>query len=85
MEEYKHIDMTTEASYPLELDFYYPRLKLAFEYQVSMEIAIFLSPKGEQHYHNIGKFINRAKDMTTHADLTKSAICKQKGKLKGCL
>jgi hypothetical protein len=34
LEEYKHPDITTNSGYPLELDFFYPQLNIAVEYQV---------------------------------------------------
>jgi hypothetical protein len=34
LEEYRHPDILTSTGHPLELDFFYPRLNLAIEYQV---------------------------------------------------
>ena len=34
VEDYKHPDIVTSSGYPLELDFFFPQLNLAFEYQV---------------------------------------------------
>jgi hypothetical protein len=33
--DYKHPDIVTHAGYPLELDFFYPQLQIAVEYQVT--------------------------------------------------
>jgi hypothetical protein len=35
LEDYRHPDIASQAGIPLELDFFYPRLNIAFEYQVS--------------------------------------------------
>ncbi len=40
-EAYKHPDMSSSAGYPLELDFYYPKINLAFEYQVLTQLILF--------------------------------------------
>jgi hypothetical protein len=37
LEEYRHPDIVAQAAIPLELDFFYPRLNIAFEYQVDLE------------------------------------------------
>jgi hypothetical protein len=34
LEEYRHPDIAALTGNPLELDFFYPRLNIAFEYQV---------------------------------------------------
>ena len=63
MEDYRHIDIDN-----LELDFYYPQYKLAFEYQ------------GHQHYSNRLVFHQSGTlDDNQRRDLQKSSICKDKG------
>jgi hypothetical protein len=34
LEEYKHPDLLVSTGYPLELDFFYPQINVAIEYQV---------------------------------------------------
>ena len=36
LEYYRKTDITTISGIPLELDFYYPKLKLAIEFQVKI-------------------------------------------------
>jgi hypothetical protein len=36
LEEYRHPDILTSSGYPLELDLFYPKLKIAVEYQVTL-------------------------------------------------
>jgi hypothetical protein len=35
LEEYRHPDIIMDSGYPLELDFFYPKYNIAFEYQVT--------------------------------------------------
>jgi hypothetical protein len=43
-EEYKHPDIQSAQGGPLELDYFYPQLKLAVEYQVSLRYGKFSVP-----------------------------------------
>ena len=45
LEEYKHPDILI-GGHPLELDFFFPQLRLAVEYQVTKNIAVGNVPKG---------------------------------------
>lgn len=40
LEEYRHPDIVTPSGAPLELDFFYPQLKVAVEYQVILVASI---------------------------------------------
>jgi hypothetical protein len=42
LEEYRHPDILV-SNYPLELDFYYPKLNLALESQVSVFVVIVVT------------------------------------------
>jgi hypothetical protein len=42
LEEYKHPDLTTPGGYPVELDFYYPQIKIAVEYHVEQHAKSYL-------------------------------------------
>lgn len=46
LEEYRHPDIVAPSGIPLQLDFFYPRLKLAFEYQVQQNNVNILIFKG---------------------------------------
>lgn len=63
MQDYRHSDISG-----LELDFYYPQYKLAFEYQ------------GEQHYKNSILFHQKGSfEQNQIRDKLKSDICKENG------
>ena len=78
LEDYKHPDLSSSSGYPLELDFFYPKINLAFEYQVNKNYCICLTIKGKQHYRNIKMFNNKLED-SQQRDLQKSIQCKEKG------
>ena len=40
LEEYRHPDIVTSSGGSLELDFFYPELKIAVEYQVLLHCTI---------------------------------------------
>lgn len=40
LEEYKHPDIVNPVGYNIELDFFYPKLNLAIEYQVKIPILL---------------------------------------------
>ena len=62
IEDYRHSDLDN-----LELDYYIPDLKIAFEYQ------------GEQHYRNVSIF--RPTSYIQQLDVIKLQKCKENGKL----
>jgi hypothetical protein len=43
LEEYKHPDIITSNGKPLELDFFYPQLNIAFEFQVQIQVEKILT------------------------------------------
>ena len=68
MEEYKHPEIVLPTGGFLELDFYCPKLNIAFEFQ------------GEQHYKNISVFHTlESLEQSKHRDLTKRSLCNQHG------
>jgi hypothetical protein len=82
-EEYKHPDIVSHSGIPLELDFFYPKLNIAFEYQVLRCIRFNSNElKGSQHYitksfhHNLSSLEERKL-----IDQRKVELCKEKGKL----
>jgi hypothetical protein len=69
LEEYRHPELISVTGRQLELDFFYPKLNVAVEYQ------------GKQHY--IGE-MNYYKNQRSFAeskekDVSKHALCKEKG------
>ena len=64
-EEYRHPDIMSTSGYPLELDFFYPQINIAVEYQ------------GEQHYKYVSAF--GANVLSQQRDEQKSELCKEKG------
>jgi hypothetical protein len=78
LEEYRHPDIISIAGIPLQLDFFYPQLNIAFEYQVTLWITSLLSCQGQQHYRDVGMF-NASLSEGKQRDLTKTEICKQQG------
>jgi hypothetical protein len=80
-EEYKHPDVISPSGYPLEFDYFYPKLNIAIEYQVKKYFLVFFSFfKGQQHYNNSRRFHGKdnLEDFKT-LDYTKSKLCKEKG------
>lgn len=43
LEEFRHPDIVVSSGIPLELDYYFPKLHLAIEYQVSLESHLYLT------------------------------------------
>jgi hypothetical protein len=39
LEDYRHPDIVTSPGNPLELDFFYPQLNIAVEYQVTIMVT----------------------------------------------
>ncbi len=78
MEEYRGI--VSENGKVLELDFYYPELKLALEYQVTW-VLLFIKSKGEQHYKYTPIFHGNHDNFEAGKirDQNKREICKNKG------
>jgi hypothetical protein len=68
LEDYRHPDIVTAAGKPFELDYFYPRLKLAFEFQ------------GEQHYKSL-TYLNNIDSLIEkrQQDINKRNLCKESG------
>ena len=46
LEDYRHPDIYLSSGYPLEIDFFFPNLNLAFEYQVKKNKEQFPNLEG---------------------------------------
>lgn len=69
LEDYRHPNISVGQNFlPLELDFFYPRYNLAFEFQ------------GQQHYKNVDVYhrIGSLGERKTRDEL-KYSICKENG------
>ena len=76
LEEYKHPNISN-----LELDFFLPQYKIAFEYQVSIFSLYCGLFKGPQHYKNVNVFHqNEPVNILKQRDLRKMEMCKELGK-----
>jgi ATP-dependent DNA ligase len=80
-EEYRHPDMISPSGHAYELDFFFPQLNIAVEYQVSLTCYfMFTLFQGQQHFRNVMHFHHAGTlDEGKSRDMTKSALCKQKG------
>jgi hypothetical protein len=67
----------------LSIDLFYPRLNIAFEYQVYIEFSLFSQLlKGQQHYKFVNLFHRHANPMleSKQRDADKYKFCREKGK-----
>jgi hypothetical protein len=69
LEEYRHPDIVTAIGHPLELDYFFPNLNLAAEFQ------------GMQHFTSLHAFLHSLNsfEQRKHADLRKIELCKERG------
>jgi hypothetical protein len=81
LEEFRHPSVVIETGSPLELDFFFPQLRVAVEYQVSQKVSFKLKvPKGSQHYANNLVFHRLAnQEEARQRDLKKIESCKKNG------
>jgi ATP-dependent DNA ligase len=79
-EEYRHPDIATPNGNNLELDFFFPQLKLAIEYQVTHPSKSYSPSEGSQHYRSTTYMHNFAShEERSSFDSLKVSLCKQKG------
>ncbi len=62
MEDYRHPEITGNTGRNLEIDFFYPRLNLAIEYQVTLYFHVEFMWQGLQHYKRVGMFHNQVEN-----------------------
>ena len=81
-EEYRDPDISSSSGKPLELDFFYPQLKLALEFQVEQKIfcyCVYIFLKGSQHYKSVELFHSNSLEQIKSRDQTKYNALKNKG------
>jgi hypothetical protein len=78
LEEFRHPENVSLSGHLLELDFFYPKLNIAVEFQVQF-ISKFLIFQGKQHYKNVAMFHGNSLEEGKQRDLTKKEWCKEKG------
>ena len=80
LEEYRHPDLFNSSSSFLELDYFFPKLKLALEFQVSLLEINLMNLKGLQHFQSMDFLHNTTSiEERKQTDSLKTSLCKKNG------